>query len=88
MSEPQQGDPYLVKEQHQAEMEKHPLWVWTSLRPGDVVSLRWLDTQDCVGTVEARTSDGLYIWIRDDLNERRLFQFHECQFVRVQRLRT
>ena len=75
-----------MEEQHHKEMEKYPLSVWTSLRPGDVVSLRWLGTQDCVGTVESRTSDGLITWIRDDLNERRLFHFHECQALHARRL--
>ena len=83
MTEPQQGDPYLVEEQDHEEVEKHPLLIWTSLSPGDVVSLRWLGSQECVGTVESRTSDGLIIWLRDDLNARRLFHFRECQSVCV-----
>lgn len=83
MTEPQQGDPYPVKEQHHEEGNKNALLIWTGLSPGDVVSLRGFGTQDCVGTIESRTSDGLIIWIRDDLNERRLFHFHECQSVRI-----
>jgi hypothetical protein len=76
------GDPHL-EEQHREEVEKHPLVIWTSLSPGDVVSLRGLGTRDWVGTVESRTSDGLVIWIRDELNQRRSFHFRECQSVRV-----
>lgn len=71
-------------EQHE-EVEKHPLLIWTSLIPGDVVSLRWLGTQHYVGTVESSTSDGLVIWTRDDLNERRLFHFRDCHSVRLMR---
>ncbi|MDP9905511.1 hypothetical protein J2S90_002482 [Arthrobacter bambusae] len=83
MTEPRQGDPYLVKEQHHEEVEKHPLLLWSSLSAGDVVSLRGLGTRDWVGTVESRSSDGLVISIRDDLNQRRSFHFRECQPVRV-----
>lgn len=83
VTEPQQGDAYLVEEQHHEEVEKHPFVIWTSLSPGDVVSLRGPGSKDCVGTVESRTSDGLIIWISGDLNERRAFHFRECQSVRV-----
>jgi hypothetical protein len=83
VTEPHQGDPCLEEEQHHEEVEKHPLVIWTSLSPGDVVSLRGHGTEGCVGTVESRTSDGLIIWIRDGLNERRLFHFRECQSIRV-----
>lgn len=83
LTEPQQGGQYLLEEQHHEEGEKHPLLIWTGLSPGDVVSLRGHNTQECVGAVESRTSDGLIIWIRDDLNERRMFHFRECQSVRV-----
>lgn len=83
MTVPQQDDPYLVEEQHYEVVEKHPLVIWSSLRSGDVVSFRWLGTQDYVGTVESMTSDGLIVWMRDDLYERRPFHFRECQFVRV-----
>lgn len=83
MTDPQLGDPDLVEEQHHEEVEKHPLVIWTGLSPGDVVSIRGLGIQDGVGRVESKTSDGLIIWIRDDLNERRLFHFRECQSVRI-----
>jgi hypothetical protein len=85
LTEPRQGDPYLVQEEdydYEA-VEKHPPLLWTSLRPGDVVYIRGLGVQDGAGTVESRTSDGLIIWIRGDLNERRLFHFRECQSVRI-----
>lgn len=57
---------------------KHPLLIWTELDSGDVVSLRTLGNRDYVGTVEQKTKDGLMVWIRDDLNERRLFHFRDC----------
>lgn len=82
MPERQQGDTYLIEEQQHQE-GAHPLLIWTGLTIGDVVSIRGLGIQDCVGTVDSRTSDGLIIWIRNDLNERRVFHFHECHFVRV-----
>jgi hypothetical protein len=72
-----------LEERHREEAQKHPLVIWASLIPGDVVSIRGLGTQDWVGTIESRTSDGLIIWIRDVLNQRRSFHFRECQSVRV-----
>ena len=81
VSEPREYD--LAKDNHYDEAEKHPLSIWTGLAPGDVVSLHGTDTQDHVGTVETKTSDGLIIWIRTELNERKLFHFRECQSVRV-----
>lgn len=81
VTEHQEGDPYAVDDQDYEGAEKHPLLIWTSLSPGDVVSLQVIGGQDCVGTVESKTSTGLIIWIRDDLNERRLFHFRECQSV-------
>lgn len=83
VTEPE-GVLYLSEEQRHA-VEKHPLLIWTGLTPGDVVSLRVPGIRDLVGTVETSTSDGLIIWIRDDLNERRLFHFHDCQSVRLLR---
>lgn len=83
MTEPQQDDPYAADEQQYEEVKKHALSIWTSLSPGDVVSLGGLGIRDYVGTVESMTSDGLIIWIRNDLNERRAFHFRECQSVHV-----
>lgn len=83
MTEPQQEDPYAADEQQYEEVKTHALSIWTSLSPGDVVSLGGLGIRNYVGTVESRTSDGLIIWIRNDLNERRAFHFRECQSIRV-----
>lgn len=80
MSEPREYD--LAKDKNFEEADKHPLSIWTSLSPGDVVSLQGTDAQDHLGTIETKTSDGLIIWIRDELNERKLFHFRECQSVR------
>lgn len=82
MTEPQQGDP-RTEEQHREETRKHPLVIWASLSPGDVVAIRGLGTRNWIGTVESGTSDGLVIWMKDDLNKRRSFHFRECQSVRV-----
>lgn len=74
-----QADPKA--EQRRDDADKHPLLIWTGLEPGDVVSVQALGNRGCVGTVEERTKDGLIIWIRDDLNERRLFHFRDCRSV-------
>jgi hypothetical protein len=81
----QEGHPCLMEEPQQEEAEKHALLFWTALSPGDVLSLQVAGAGECVGTVESKTSDGLIIWIRDNLNERKLFHFHDCQFIRLLR---
>lgn len=63
--------------------EKHPLLIWTSLSPGDRVVIKGSNSRQHVGTVLTGTKDGLVIWIRTDLNERKMFHFHDCQFVHV-----
>ena len=75
----QDGDLHLTEEQRDSEVEPHAFMVWTSLTAGVVVSFHVPGTGDYVGTVESSTSDGLIIWVRDNLNERRLFHFHDCQ---------
>jgi hypothetical protein len=75
MSEPHQCD--QAEEEHSVAAE-HLLAIWTSLTPGNIVSIRGLDPRDHVGTVESKTRDGPIIWVRDDLNERRLFHFPQC----------
>lgn len=82
----QEGLPYLIEGPQHEEAEKHPLLTWTGLTPGDVVSLKEARTgQSIVGSVESRTRDGLIIWIRDDLNDRRAFHFHDCESVQLLR---
>jgi hypothetical protein len=78
----QEGNLCFIEEQ-QEEVEKHPLVIWTEFVSGDIVSLRVHKIGDCVGTVESKTGDGLIIWIRDDMNERKLFHFRDCQTVRL-----
>lgn len=63
--------------------EKHRLLIWISLSPGDVVSLGGPHMQKHVGTVETGTNDGLIIWLRSSLNERKMFHFHECNSIQV-----
>lgn len=75
----QEDDPKA--EQRCDDAGKHPLLIWTGLNSGDIVSLRTLGNRGLVGTVEQRTKDGFNIWIRDDLNERKLFHFRDCQSV-------
>lgn len=75
----QDGNPRLVAQQGE-ELEKHPLVIWVGLKPGDVVSIQ-AKRGNYVGTVECSTQDGLIIWIRDNLNERKLFHFRDCQSV-------
>ena len=63
--------------------EKHPLQIWTSLRPGDTVAITGPDRQKYQGTVETGTEDGLVIWIRTNLNERKMFHFHHVNTVQI-----
>jgi hypothetical protein len=80
----QRGLPYLAEGQQQEEVEKHPLLTWTGFSPGDVVSFQEARTgQWVVGSVESKTCDGLIIWIRDDLNDRRAFHFHDCESIQL-----
>jgi hypothetical protein len=68
--------------QQKEEVEEHPLLTWTHFSPGDVVSFQEARTgQWVVGSVESKTPDELIIWIRDDLNDRRAFHFHDCESV-------
>jgi hypothetical protein len=75
-----QGDLGPKAEQQNDDGKKHSLMVWTGLNRGDVVSLRTLANRFHVGTVEERTNDGLIIWIRDELNERKLFHFRDLEY--------
>lgn len=63
--------------------ENHPLQTWTGLRPGDIVSVAGSDNQKYVGTVETGTEDRLIIWVRNDLNERKMFHFHQVNTVGI-----
>jgi hypothetical protein len=83
-AEQQQGHPYSIEGQQQEEVKEQPLLTWTGVSPGNVVSLVVATTgQQVVGSVETKTSDGLIIWIRDDLNDRRLFHFRDCKSLLV-----
>lgn len=62
---------------------KHPLLAWTSLRPGATVALEIRRGQKLVGIVETATADGLVIWIRTELNERKVVHFHDCESVQL-----
>ena len=63
--------------------EKHPLLIWMSLRPGDTVALEGPNMQIHEGTVETRTKDGEIIWLRTELNERKMFHICDCKSVKV-----
>lgn len=80
MPEPQKHD--SKPDECDTAIQEHPLQIWTSLCPGDVVVLR-LSENEHIGTIETKTSDGLIIWIRDTLNDRKLFHFRECKSVQV-----
>ncbi len=73
------GGQYLFEEDDLEEVENHPLLVWASIRLGDVVSLHVQGNREYAGKVESGTSDGLIIWTRESLNERRLFHFRDCE---------
>lgn len=83
----QEEHPLYFREWRPNELEKHPLLIWTGLVPGDIVSLRANNAQNYVGIVESKTRDGLVIWMRDEINERRLFHFHDCRSVQLLRWR-
>lgn len=63
--------------------DRHPLVAWTYLRPGASVALQLRKGQKLIGIVETGTPDGLVIWIRTELNERRMIHFHDCAFVQL-----
>lgn len=65
------------------QMGKHARSIWTSISPGDVVAIHLHDDRSCVGTMESSTTDGLIIWIRDELNERHLFHLEDCASIRL-----
>jgi hypothetical protein len=75
----QEGESQVLEDQRNDKVEKRALSIWAGLGPGDVVSLRVPEARDYTGTVECSTNDGLIIWIRDDLHERRLFHFRDCR---------
>lgn len=81
----QEEYPLHFREWQPNESEKHPLLIWTGLAPGDIVSLRANNAQNYVGMVESKTSDGQVIWMRDEINERRLFHFEDCWYVQLLR---
>lgn len=57
---------------------------WVGFRPGEIVSLQDATTrQHIVGAVETKTDDGLIIWIRDDLNDRKAYHFDDCLSARA-----
>lgn len=73
----------MAVQRHGEEEAKHPLLTWIALRPGDAVSLHVPPNHEYIGTVECSTTDGLIIWIRDNLNDRKLFHFYDCKAVRL-----
>ena len=49
---------------------------WAAIQPGDRVVL-YGSKPEMHATVEDRTADGSVIWIRDELNERRLIHIDD-----------
>jgi hypothetical protein len=67
-------------------VEKHPLLTWTGLGPGDVMSFEEAETGEFVtGRVEAKTTDGLIVWLRDSFDGRKAYHFHDCKAVQLLR---
>lgn len=76
----------LVQEEQQSEVQHHPLLIWTGFSPGDIVSLQEAKTsQYVVGFLATKTRDGLIIWIRDNMNDRKAFHFNDCESVELLR---
>jgi hypothetical protein len=77
-------DPQLVTGERCQKVDNESEMAWRSLRPGNVVSLEDATArQHVVGSVDARTDDGLIIWIRDGLNDRKAYHFDDCLSVRL-----
>ncbi|BAS18544.1 hypothetical protein AHiyo8_pI68480 (plasmid) [Arthrobacter sp. Hiyo8] len=57
--------------------------IWTSLEPGDVVTLSLQGYEHHRGTVDDRTADGRTIWVIDRLEGRRLFHIDDGYDLRV-----
>jgi hypothetical protein len=51
--------------------------VWRSLKRGDVLTLSHQGIQCCHGFIEDQTADGLIIWVKDHLGDRRLFHLED-----------
>jgi hypothetical protein len=50
---------------------------WTSLEPGDLVTLGREGLEHHSGRVDERTADGRTIWVIDRIGERRLFHIDD-----------
>lgn len=50
---------------------------WTSLEPGDVVTLGRQGFEHYSGRVDERTADGRTIWVIDRIGDRRLFHIDD-----------
>lgn len=51
--------------------------VWTSLEPGDLVTLGRQGFAHYSGRVDERTADGRTIWVIDRIGDRRLFHIDD-----------
>lgn len=67
------------------EAEIRGLQTWAGLIPGDTVIVEVPPARGYVGTVECISDDGLIIWMRDELNERKLFHVLDCRSMRLVR---
>nr|QKY82454.1 hypothetical protein [Arthrobacter sp. IN13] len=50
---------------------------WTSLLPGDIITLLDSGNRVCDGFVDDRTDDGTVIWVVDVIGGRRLFHIDD-----------
>jgi hypothetical protein len=57
--------------------QEERLKAWADFQPGDFVALADRGGTVHAGIVEDRTADGLIIWIRTELNERKLFHLED-----------
>ncbi|UVJ39897.1 hypothetical protein [Arthrobacter sp. CJ23] len=51
--------------------------MWTSLQPGDIVTLYRRGVRCHRGTVDEQTEDGRTIWVIDGIGDRRLFHIED-----------
>jgi hypothetical protein len=69
----------------EAKAKEHPLSLWIRVAPGDRLVITRYGLPNVVGLLECRSNDGLIIWIRDELNDRKMIHFRDCRsFVLVE----
>lgn len=77
----EQDDTLLPSSKEHYDEQMKRLFIWNGLRPGDEILVSVDRSSQFTGIVESKTPDGYIIWVRDSLNERRLFDFCEVEYL-------